>query len=83
MESYTFITTSNFTDNKFNKLGTWVVYEGKEAKITLILTELAQSVVGINYGIFLEGKSGRINLYRDGNLVETYTDTISVWVILK
>lgn len=77
METYTLIKDTDFKDNKFIKEGIWIIYEGMDDKVTLILTELSQSVVGVNYGIYKDGKSKKINLYKDGNFVESYDSEIS------
>jgi len=77
MESFTFVSKDDFKEDKLSKTGIWIIYEGSEDKITLILTELSQSVVGANFGIFKDSTNNKIKLYKAGSLIETYNNEIN------
>jgi hypothetical protein len=77
MEAYVLITPSELSEQKLSKTGNWIIYEGKEEIITLIITELSQAVIGINFGIFKEGTTNKINLYKNGLLTDTYDANIN------
>ena len=75
-------------DEKGNllKSGIWVVLNSKDEKIEIIVTELSQSIVGPNFGIYPDSESKDIRLYNNLKLIKTYANPFSkndllLWIL--